>query len=165
MMSTVMAMVSPCSGKGFHAMCDTSCFCLCHCFASGWRPLCSIVALYGGLVALLIGFLNRCYINEHLWLQFAAFCMRFVRRYSEINLIPMSSELHVTEQERTSVSGPEEPPTLYMCLKIGQFIDWSALKDCPMTSYIRTRLKPEYWFTIPSNRYISQEVLKQIQTG
>lgn len=91
--------------------------------------------------------------------------MRFVRRYSEINLIPMSSELHVTEQERTSVSGPEEPPTLYMCLKIGQFIDWSALKDCPMTSYIRTRLKPEYWFTIPSNRYISQEVLKQIQTG
>ena len=78
--------------------------------------------------------------------------------FKKRNLILTTFELCVAEQERSSVSGPEEPSTLYMCLKIGQFVDWSALKHCPMASYIRTRLKPEYWFTIPSNRYKSGSV-------
>ena len=48
-----------------------------------------------------------------------------------------------------------EDPPLHLCLKIGKPINKRVSKTCPIDSYGKKRKKPEYWFSIPRERWVS----------
>ncbi|VVC26201.1 Hypothetical protein CINCED_3A008680 [Cinara cedri] len=46
----------------------------------------------------------------------------------------------------------EEPPPLYLRLRMGKPIDKKIPKSTPIMSYGKKKMKPEYWFSVPRNR-------------
>lgn len=49
----------------------------------------------------------------------------------------------------------EEPPPLYLRLRMGKPKDKKIPKSTPIMSYGKKKMKPEYWFSVPRNRYVS----------
>jgi len=46
----------------------------------------------------------------------------------------------------------EEPPPLYLRLRMGKPKDKKIPKSTPIMSYGKKKMKPEYWFSVPRNR-------------
>ncbi|XP_025419084.1 oxidation resistance protein 1 isoform X4 [Sipha flava] len=46
----------------------------------------------------------------------------------------------------------EEPPPLYLRLRMGKPKDKKIPKSTPIMSYGKKKMKPEYWFSVPKNR-------------
>lgn len=47
-----------------------------------------------------------------------------------------------------------EDPPLYLTLRMGKPINKKIPKSTPIMSYGKKKMRPEYWFSVPRNRYV-----------
>ena len=51
-----------------------------------------------------------------------------------------------------------EDPPLYLCLRLGR-LEKPQATTCPIEAYTKKKPKPEYWFSIPKEKYVLINVL------
>lgn len=50
-----------------------------------------------------------------------------------------------------------DDPPLYLCLKVGIPTNKRISKTCPIEAYLKNKRKPEYWFSIPREKWADKK--------
>lgn len=85
-----------------------------------------------------------------LFVSFESKCRIFFK-YSYV-LYTITRSFCLTELIPRPVHTFEEPPPLYLRLRMGKPKDKKIPKSTPIMSYGKKKMRPEYWFSVPRNR-------------